>query len=275
MSAFVETPVSPPTAPIFQSRTFGERLSMLPDELVVQILEYAVALPGTIAKKNFWGGRCEWPECLCEKTDWRHTPGHELTTNTLIPLLLTLKPILRLARYVFYRSNTFHVCGPHCDMDWTDLGVWLPPPDIRHWIRRLEVEVFIEVPRTMLLDSLTWEPGKDIIFLRRMQQVVKDFTELKTLRLMFDTAYHNMDEMLTNFNRGWSTIEPIRFQTPELKLEACSAYPGMGWAEPSTEGDLVRDERLERALAKYVSTTGTMKLIDGDGNRDSGECYHW
>lgn len=276
MSASTKAPVSPPVAAGPRSQTFGERLSKLPEELIIHILEYTLVLPGAISRKDFWGGKCEWPSCLCEDSDWEHIPGEELTNQTLVPLLATPKPVPRLAKYVFYRSNTFHVCDPHSDMTWTSRGVWLPPQGVRHWIRRLEVEIQIENPRGKSLAYATWKSGRDVVFLRRMQQAVEEFMELRTLRLMFEAVFVTEDAQLQILDQNWSTLDPFHFQTLELILEACSAYPV--WcddSEPSGEGDIVRDERLERLLAKYVSATGSMQCIGGKGDWTGRECHRW
>ncbi|KAF1929024.1 uncharacterized protein M421DRAFT_144880 [Didymella exigua CBS 183.55] len=267
-----------PVAPIPQSQTLGELLSKLPEEIIIQILEYSLVLPGVISKKDFWGGKCEWPGCLCADSDWEHTPGEELTNNTLAPLLSTPDPIPRLAQYVFYKSNTFHICDPRSDMDWVGRGVWLPPQDIRRWIRRLEIEIFIEDPRLVSVACEVWRPGRDVEYLRQMQRAVKGFTELRTLRLMFETAFVTNHDMLETIDGIWSTLEHFRFQTPQLVLEACSAFPAWyddTYSIPAGDGDSVRDVRLERLLAKYVSATGKMQCNSEKSGWIGAECHPW
>lgn len=255
MSTVTESPVSLPVTSGCRSPNLAERLSKLPEELIIHILESALVLLGPIAKKNFWAGKCEWPGCLCESSDWEHVPGDELTNKTLRPWLMAPQPIPRLAQYVFYTSNTFRVCDPRSNMDWiTDRRVWLPPQGARQWIQRLEIEIMIESP---LLRPLIWSSPKyrrDVLVLRQMQRAVDGFPRLKVLRLMFDAAFSTDDDMLERLDHTWSTLEPFHFATPELLLEACSAYAG--------QGDTVRDDRLQRVLAKHVSATGATKRVD-------------
>jgi hypothetical protein len=274
MPASVEAPISVQPRPVSRSQTFRERLSKLPEELIIQVLEHILDFPGNISKKDFWAGKCEWPGCLCEHSDWVHTPGEELTKTTLIPFSSTPKPIPRLAQYVFYKVNTFHVCDPRSDMDWANgFDVWLPPRHARQWIKRLELEVMIEEPRwnASAYDSRVF--GQDTRMLRQMQRAVEGFRGLRTLRLMFETTFVTKDDKLEMLDQTWGTLEPFHFQTPELVLEACSVRSE--WGGDVREGDLVRDERLERLLAKHVSASGTIEYVGGKENWTGGEYPRW
>jgi hypothetical protein len=260
MSASTKAALAFLVAPPHQSPTFEERLSKLPEELIVQILEYALVLLGPISKRNFWVGKCEWPGCMCENSDWEHVPGDELTKKTLLPWLSAPKPIPRLAQYVFYTSNAFHVCDPRSDMYWDiDSCVWLPPQYARQWIHRLEIEVLLDRPTLYPLVSDLLERTQDVLMLRHMQRAVDEFAKISTLRLMFEATFVTKDNMLETLDHIWGTIERFRFQTPKLILEACSPYQE---GRDIQEGDLARDERLETVLAKHVSATGTMNRID-------------
>lgn len=241
-------------------QSFGERFRELPEELIIQVLEFALVLLGPISKKNFWAGKCEWPGCLCENSDWEHAPGEELMSKTLLPWFLVPQPIPRLAQYVFYKSNIFHVCDPRSDMDWgIDSRMWLPPHNARQWIERLEIEILIECPPSYPLMCDDPEFTRDVLMLRKVQRVMDGFPNLRTLRLMFEAPFVTDDEMLERLEHTWTT-KHFHFQTPELVLEACSPYHG-GRGDVQ-EGDIARDERLEKVLAKNVSATGTMRRID-------------
>lgn len=255
MSIVTESAVSLPVKSGCRSPSFVDRLSKLPEELIVEILEYALFLLGPISKKNFWAGKCEWPGCFCESSDWEHVTGNELMNKTLLPWLMVPQPIPRLARYVYYTSNTFHVCDPRSDMDWTiDRRVWLPPQGARQWIQRLEIDILLESP---LLRPFKWdsaEYGRDVSVLRQMQRAVDGFPRLKILRLMFDATFCTEDYMLERLDHTWFALEPFRFATPELLVEACSAY--------AEQGNTVRDDRLQSVLARHVFATGLTKRID-------------
>ncbi|KAF3047456.1 hypothetical protein E8E12_007528 [Didymella heteroderae] len=274
MSTSFEAPVSVHSRLLSRPQTLGERLSKLPEELIIRILGSALVLLGPISKKNFWEGKCEWPGCLCENSDWEHMPGEELMNNTLLPWLLAPDPLPRLAQYVFFKFNTFHVCDPRSDMHWANnSGVWLPPQYARQWIQRLEVEVLIErLPRTSLVCDSP-KLGRDVMMLRQMLRALEGFTRLSTLRLMFETAFVTDIDMLEMLDHALGTLEPFHFQTPELVLEACSAYPG--WCDDVQEGDIARDERLETVLVKHVCATGTITRIGGKRDWAGGECRRW
>jgi len=145
-------------------------------------------------------------------------------------------------------------------MLWTaNNHVRLPPQVARQWIQRLEIDVLLEsVELYALVDGRPASEG--VLMLRQMQRAVDGFAKLRTLRLMFETVFATDDKMLETLDRTWNTLEPFHFQTPELVLEACSPY--QEGRDDVQEGDLARDERLERVLAKHVSATGTMKRID-------------
>jgi len=236
------------------------KLSILPEELILGVLEHVLSLPGSVAKTEFCAGYCEWPSCYCQGESWKHSPAKELTRDTLNPLLVAPEPIPRLAQLAFYTSNTFHLCGPQNDMEYTGPAIWLPPQGFRHWIRRLEVEVQINFPRPGCpLDpeapTLGLTPALDWQFLRRLQWGVHGFTGLQTLKLMFEALFITRDEQLQRLDEQLAKSEPFSFQTRELDVEACSAYPV--WLEDDfMSNDMVLDERLGKVLEKYVSAHG-------------------
>ena len=245
--------------PMSRPQAYGERLSKLPEELIIHILESALVLLGPISKINFWEGKCEWPGCLCENSDWDHVPGAEVVNNTLLPWLLAPEPIPRLAQYVFYGSNTFHICDSRSDMEWNFFNsrVWLPPQVARQWIQHLEIEVLLEGATVY---PQVYDHAQGLLMLRQMQRAVDGFAKLRTLRLMFESFLATDDNTLEALDRTLRTLEPFHFKTPELVLEACSPY--QEGHDDVQEGDLARDERLERVLAKHVSATGPMKRLD-------------
>lgn len=262
--------------PVRSLKPLGTALSSLPEELILEILEYVLSLPGCIAKTEFCVGFCEWPSCCCQDGTWYHTPAKELTKDTLTPLLAAPDPIPRLAQLAFYTSNTFHLCGPQNDVIWAGGGFWVPPSGIRHWIRRLEVEVQINFLRS---DSLTKSedfgivPALDWQFLRRLEQGVHGFTGLQTLKLMFEALFITKDEQLQKLDEQLGKIEPFSFQTQDLVVEACSAYPV--WLEDDCmSGDIILDERLEKVLGKYMSANGK-KCPLRKSKKNVAICRHW
>ncbi|KAF3047224.1 hypothetical protein E8E11_006330 [Didymella keratinophila] len=249
------------SGPMSRPQTLGERFSKLPVELILQVLESALVLLGPVSKKDFWAGKCEWPGCLCENSDWEHVPGEELTNRTLLPWLLAPQPIPRLAQFVFYRSNAFRVCDPRSEMDWPPgNGVWLPPQHARQWIQRLEIQYLIESPPAYPPVHGPLEFKRDVLMLRQIRRAVDRFTKLRTLKLMFEAAFVISDDRLETLDHIWGTLEHFHFQTPKLIMEACSPYPE--GRDDVQEGDLARDERLEKVLTKHMSATGMMNRID-------------
>lgn len=262
--------------PASSLRSFRAALSSLPEEVIIEILEYALSLPGCIAKTEFCVGFCEWPSCRCQDGSWHHTPAKQLTNDTLTPLLIAPEPIPRLAQLAFYISNTFHLCGPQNDVLWVGGGFWLPPSGFRHWIQRLEVEVQINFPRPGSLtnaEDFGIVPALDWQFLRRLQQGVHGFTGLRNLKLMFEALFITKDEQLRKLDEQLGKIEPFSFQTQDLFVEACSAYPL--WLEDDcNSGDIILDERLGKVLEKYMSATGKRRSSrKSEINRATGR--HW
>ncbi|KAH6637411.1 hypothetical protein C7974DRAFT_389470 [Boeremia exigua] len=242
-------------------RSFGASLAKLPEELILQILEYALSSPGFIAKTDFWAGECEWPECHCQGA-WKHVPAKTFTQYTVAPLLAAPKPIPRLAQLAFYANNTFHLCGPQNDMTWNGSGFWLPPPGVRHWIRHLEVEIQIAIPRADPSSSSggqrgsVFTPAIDWQFLRRLQRGVHGFTGLKTLKLMFEALYVTTQDRLYILDEQLGRAEPFCFQTQTLIVEVCSPWP-IWLDDDASSGDIIRDESLGIVLRRHMSATGT------------------
>ena len=261
MFASNKSTISNQIAPALQLRTLGDLLSRLPEELIIEILKYALLLSGAVARTQFHRGECEWPSCRCVNSDWKHIPAEKLTENTLALFLAASEPIPRLAQLVFYNTNTFHLCGPQKNTEWSGPGFWLPPIGIRHWIRHLEVEIQIGNPRSgsffHLADGPPYAfiPFLDWEFLRRLQRGVQGFTVLRILKLMFEGLFIMKDAALQLLDEQLGMLEPFCFKTQELVVEACSAYP-LWLDDDIMSDDIVRDRRLERALAKYMSATG-------------------